>query len=156
MQGFGWLRVTLSIRGYERPILLQGVRIVHLNVARGNVTHHQIHPGEVKGVGLELLSEVANVGARYVVLLEVRAHRDQQGARAAGRIVDLDLIAPFEMEGHDLGHELRDLMWGIELACFLTGACREVADQVFIDKAQHIVALLFAQRDITDDVDNAA
>ena len=44
----------------------------------------------------------------------------------------------------------------VELASFLTGVGGEVADQVLIDEAKHVVVLATVHRDVLDEVDEVA
>ncbi len=47
-------------------------------------------------------------------------------------------------------------MRGVELAGLLAGVGREVADQVLVDVAEHIVALLAVHRDVADELQQRA
>lgn len=44
----------------------------------------------------------------------------------------------------------------IELACFLTGVGGEVADEVLVDEAEHVIVLATVHRDVLDEADEVA
>ena len=55
--------------------------------------------------------------------------------------------------GHNLRHDHRHLVGRIELTGLLAGTGGEVADEVLIDVAQHVVVLRAVGRDVLDEFD---
>jgi len=78
---------------------------------------------------------------------------DKERARAARRVIDLNVITIFQMTGDDFRHQKRHFVRRIEFAGLLARVRGEVADQVFINKAEDVVILLPVHRDIFDQVD---
>ena len=56
------------------------------------------------------------------------------------------------MVGNDLGHEHRDLVRGVKLARLFSRIGSKHADEVLINKAQHVVALPAIHRDVFDEL----
>ena len=83
---------------------------------------------------LENLFDFANRAARIHYLL---ADIEEQRARAAGEVehlVELVPLARFGLlafERNDSGENVGDLLRGVELAIFLTGARSELTDEIF-------------------------
>lgn len=63
------------------PVPFQGVGVAQGHVAVGDTVHHQIHPGEVEGGGVQLLTKVFN-RAGLSALGQFVSHGEQQGAGA--------------------------------------------------------------------------
>ena len=60
------------------------------------------------------------------------------------------------MVSHNLRHQKRDLVRRVKFARLLACICRKIRNQVFIDKAQHIVVLLAIHRNILDEMEQVA
>lgn len=60
------------------------------------------------------------------------------------------------MPRDDLAHEHGDLVRCVKLAGFLAGVSGDVADEVLVDEAEHVVVLPAVHRDILDEVDEVA
>ena len=90
------------------------------------------------------------------MLGDAAADVDQKGAGAAGGVVDLDFLPIAQMIRHDFRHEQTDFVRGVELTRLLAGVCGELADQVFINEAKHIIVLLAVHGNVLDQVDQVA
>ena len=109
---------------------LQRVLVLQVEALVVNPVQDHVHAGEVVGGGVHLLSiEAAHV-------LDLLRHAQQQGAGAAGRVIDV-LEAPFP-GGDDLGQNGADFLRRVELARLLSRAAGELADEVFVGIAQHV------------------
>ena len=140
----------------EGPVFLQRVTVTGNDVVWENPAHHQIHAGEVVCIFLELLGVVLNVVLSAHALGRTLANVDQQGTGAAGGVIDFDLVAVFQVIGHDLRHQQGNLMRGIELPGLFTGICREVADQVLINEAQNVIILFAVHGNVLDQLKQVA
>ena len=69
---------------------------------------------------------------------------------------NLDGLAVFQMVRDDLGHEYGNLVRRVELARFFTRIGSKHANEIFVDKAEHIVALPAIHRDIFDELEQLA
>ena len=78
---------------------------------------------------------------------------DEQRSRAAGGVVDGDVLASGQVPRDDLAHEHGNLVRGVELAGLLAGVGGEVADEILVDEAQHVIIGPAVHRDILDEVD---
>jgi hypothetical protein len=64
--------------------------------------------------------------------------------------------AVLQMVRNDFGHEHGDLVRGVELARLFAGIGGKHADEVFIDEAEHIVALAAIHGNVFDELDQLA
>ena len=130
----------------------QAVTVAGDDVVRLHAAHDQVHTSEVVGVLAQLLGEVLNTVWVTHALGDGMADVKQQGARAGGRVVNLNLVAALEVVSDDVAHDERDLMRGVELACLFARVGRELLDEVLVDVAQHVIALLAISGDVIDKV----
>jgi len=136
------LVLRVHIEGWigQHEIELAGgiVRVVVVAVHVTTVADVPLQPvhGEVQArqsAGLVGLLD-ATVGGRVLLVLGNEAGRlHEHAARAAGRVEDA------AVEGFDhLGEQLDDAGGRVELAAALALAHRELAEEVFVDPAEHI------------------
>lgn len=105
----------------------------------------------VVGVLLQLLGEVLDAVFAFAhVFGDGLADVEQQQARAAGGVVDLDGLSVFQVVRDDLRHQHRDLMRGVELSRLLSCIGGKHANEVLVDEAEHVVALLAIHGDVFD------
>ena len=88
-----------------RPVLLQRIAVSGHDVVRQDSPHDQVHSCEVIGILLQLLCIVHNMVAAAHVPCNALADIDQQGAGAAGGVVDFNFRPVFQVVGNDFGHQ---------------------------------------------------
>ena len=137
----------------ERPVLLQRVGTAGHDVLGDDATHHEVHAGEVVGVLLQFLGIVFHLVLALDMLAHCLADGNEQRTGAGCGVVDLERLLVLVMLRHNLRHHHRHLVGRIELARLLAGTGCKVADEVFIDVAQHIVVLRAVGRDVLDELD---
>ena len=71
-------------------------------------------------------------------------------------VIDFDFVLALQVACHDFRHQQRNLVGRIELARLFAGIGGKHTDKIFIDEAQHIIALLAVHRNILDQVQQAA
>ena len=137
----------------HRPVLVERVGTTGVDIAGLYAAHHQVHAGEVVGVLLQFLCIVLHT----VLVGDVPPHGfadgDQQRAGTRCGVVDLYLPLLPVVLCHYLRQEDGYFMGGIELTCLLAGIGSKIANEVFIDVAQHIVVLRTVGRDVLDELD---
>ena len=138
------------------PVLLQRIAVAGNDVVRLDAAHYQIHTGQIVGVLFQLLRVVFYIVCVSHILGNAFADIDQQRAGTAGRVIDFDFVLALQMACHDFGHQQRNLVGRIELARLFAGIGGKHTDKIFIDEAQHIIALLAVHRNILDQVQQAA
>ena len=149
--------LILVLDGVEPgPVVFERIAIARHYVVGKNSTHDQIHTREVVRVLLKLLRIILDGVRVAVASCHGFADIDKQRARSARGIVDGDVLASGQVPRDYLAHEHGDFVRRIELACFLTGVGGEVADQVLVDEAKHVVVLATVHRDVLDEVDEVA
>lgn len=84
------------------------------------------------------------------------ADGDEEGAGTAGGVVDLDMLPAAQVMGDDLRHELGHFVGRVEFPGLLARIGGEIADEVFIDVAQHVVVLPAVHGDVLDEMDEVA
>ncbi len=77
---------------------------------------------------------------------------EEEGAGAAGGVVNLDGFAVFYMVGDDFGDEDGNLVRRVELARFFACVGGEHPDEILVDEAEDIVALAAVHGDVFDEV----
>ena len=148
--------VLVLHRVEPRPIVLERVAVSGHDVVGEDAAHHQVHAREVVGVFLELLRIILD-GVRVAVAAHHGlADVDEQRSRAAGGVVDGDVLAVGQVPRDDLAHEHGNLVRGVELAGLLAGVGSEIADEVLVDEAEHVVVGPAVHRDVLDEVDEVA
>ena len=115
----------------------QGVGLPDLR-GRAVVQHH-VHARQGGGGVVHLLAVEGQVQAGAALGLVVGL--EQQGAGAAGRVVDGLVGAGGAAQVDHHGHDARHLGRGVELALALAGLGGEVAHQVLVGVAEQVVAL---------------
>ena len=115
-----------------RPILLKSIAVTSDDIIRFDATHNQIHPGQVVGVLLQFLSEVFDVVVIGHIFGNALTDIDKQRSRTACRVVNFDFAFALQVACNDFRHQQRYLVRGVELACFLSGICRKVTDEIFV------------------------
>lgn len=68
----------------------------------------------------------------------------------------MDRFLALQMVRNDLGHEHGDLVRGVKLACLFPGISGEHAYEIFVDEAEHIVALPAIHGDVLDELNQLA
>ena len=112
----------------------QGVALHDLRF--GVTVQDHVHPRQTRGGRVLLLPEEAERGAGLV------RHLQQQGAGAAGRVINGRLAAGFGFgDAEHLRHDARDLGRGVELALALAALGGEVAHEVLVSVAKDVIAL---------------
>lgn len=132
--------------------MCQAVTVASDNIVGLHATHDQVHAGEVVGVLAQLLGKVLDAVRVAHALGNGLADVEQQRAGARGRVIDLNLFAALEVVGDDVAHNKGHLMRSVELASFLTCVGRELLDEVLVDVAEHVVALLAVGGDVINEV----
>ena len=62
----------------------------------------------------------------------------------------MNLLAALEVVGDDVAHDERHFMRRVELASLLTCVGRELLDEVLVNVAEHVIALLAVGGDVID------
>ena len=138
------------------PVLLQRIAVAGNDVVRLDAAHYQIHAGQVVGVLFQLLRVVFYIVCVSHILGNAFADVDQQRAGTAGRVIDFDFVLALQVACHNFGHQQRNLMGRVELARLFAGIGGKHTDKIFIDEAQHIIALLAVHRNILDQIQQTA
>ena len=73
---------------------------------------------------------------------------NQQWTRTAGRVVNADFFTVFQVIGNDFRHQQRHFMRCIEFARFFACVGSKHTDEIFVDKAQYVIALFAVHRNI--------
>lgn len=68
--------------------------------------HDEVHTGEVIGVLFQLLGKVLDIPFTAHVLGDELTDIEQQGAGAAGRVINIDFILSLEVRCDELRHQL--------------------------------------------------
>ncbi len=124
----------------EVPVVGQGVAVIDFELSVLHPVQQHVHAGEIVGGDVLFLPE----DFADAICAHAFSHVEEQGAGAAGEIEDLfqsRLLARgglLAVEGDDGGEDVGNLLRGVELARLLTGACGELADQVFVGIAQSV------------------
>ena len=139
-------------RAVERVgVVVEGISLVaRLDVALHAVDGH-VHEAEL-GVVVDLLLAVEHhaLGGVAAVLAHIVAGRDEHAARAAGRVEHL------AARGLDDVHDHADERLGREEDAVVAGHRRgELAEEVLVDAADDVVALLI-EGGVVEDADDAA
>ena len=148
--------VLVLHRVEPRPVVLERVAVSGHDVVGKDAAHHQVHAREIVGVFLELLSVVLNGVRVAIAARHGLADVDEQRARSTRGVVDGDVLASGQVPRDDLAHEHGNLVRGVELAGLFAGVGGEVADEVLVDEAQHVIVLTAIHRDVLDEVDEVA
>ena len=136
-----------------RPVIFQRVAVSGHDVIRQNPTHDKVHPGEVVGVFFQLLGIIHDAVAAAHIPRSAFADIDEQGAGAAGWVVDFDFRPAFQMVGNNFGHQKGNLVGRVKLARLFPRIGGKIADEVLVDKTKNVIALLPVHWDIFDEVD---
>ena len=134
------------------PVVLERVAAAAHDVVRRDAAHHEVHAREVVGVLFELLGVVLDGSAVALLPGDRLADGDEKRARAGGRVVYGDLAASRQVLRHDPRDEGGNLMRSVELAGLLAGVGGEVAYQVLVDVAEHVIALLAVHGYVADEL----
>src|ERR1039457_2870504 len=121
-----------GVADLEFGISSQGVAL--RDERRWGVVQDHVHAGESGGSGVLFLAVEGDLDAGRV------ADFQQQGAGAAGGVVDGGRGGGSVADADDLGHDAGDLGGGVELALALAAFGGEVAHEVFVGVAQDVVA----------------
>ena len=153
----GIVGLFLVLDGVEPgPVVFERVAIACHDVVGKNSTHDQIHTREVVRVLLKLLRIILDGVRVAVASRNGLADIDKQRARTARGVVDGDVLASGKVPRDYLAHEHGHLVRRVELAGFLAGVGGEVADEILVDEAEHVVVLTTVHRDVLDEVDEVA
>ena len=139
-----------------RPVVFQRVAVSRHDVGGQNAAHDEVHTREVIRVLLQFLGVVLDAVFLADIFRGAVADIDKERARAARRVIDLNMITILQMPGDDFRHQKRHFVGRIEFAGLFARVRREVADQVFVDEAENVVILLPVHRDVFDQVDEAS
>ncbi len=148
--------VLVLHRVEPRPVILERVAVSSHDVVGKDAAHDQIHTREVVRVLLKLLRIILDGVRVAVASCHGFADIDKQRARSARGVVDGDVFASGQVPRDYLAHEHGHLVRRIELARFLTGVGGEVADEILVDEAEHVVVLATVHRDVLNEVDEVA
>ena len=138
------------------PIVFERIAIARHDVVGEYSAHDQIHAREVVRVLLKLLRIILDGVGVAVASCHGLADIDKQRAGSTRGVVDGDVFASGQVPRNYLAHEHGHLVRRVELAGFLTSVGGEVADEVLVDEAEHVVVLATVHRDVLDEIDEVA
>lgn len=139
-----------------RPVRFEGVPVAGGDIVRADAPHDEVHSGEVVRILFQFLREVEDIVLISHVPGDALADGDEEGAGTAGGVVDLDMLPAAQVMGDDLRHELGHFVGRVEFPGLLARIGGEIADEVFIDVAQHVVVLPAVHGDVLDEMDEVA
>ena len=130
------------------PVVGKCVAVAREDVVGLDASHDKVHAREIVGVLLKLLGVVLDAAGIARTLGHGGADVDEQRARAARGVVNLNLAAVLQVLGHNLGHEDGHLVRRVELPCLLARVGGKVGNEVLVDVAEHVVTLPAVHRDV--------
>lgn len=137
------------------PVGFERIGIRQRHVVERDSMHHEVHTRQIVCGRVQLLA-VELDGSRLVASRQLILHRQQQRARAAGRIVHIEGVpGRRDIAGDHASQYLRYLMRRVELAALLARVRREHADQILVDLAKDVLALLILVFDAVDQLHDA-
>jgi hypothetical protein len=115
-------------------VLRLGQGVFVLQVGGADAVQQHVHLGDGPHRAVELLPEQVGLAAVFAVLVDVFLGGDQHAAGAAAGVVDVVLELGLDQPHHHPHHRARR----VELAAFLAGRVGELADQVFVGRAEQV------------------
>ena len=115
-------------------VLRFGQGVLVLQVGGADAVQQHVHLGDGPHGAVELLPEQVGLAAVFAVLVDIFLGRDQHAAGATAGVVDVVLELGLDQPHHHPHHRARR----VELAAFLARRIGELANQVFVGRAQQV------------------